>query len=374
MVREVRCDILVVGAGPAGSCAAAAAASCGVSTVLIDSKVRIGEQPHCGEFVPSRLFSEFDINGACVVQPVDSMQTRISRGLDRLEAVLSNDVSSPGFMIDRVRFDRDLARKASAEGAEIFCGTRLVALNQGRWLATSPEGDIEFLPKLVIAADGALSSVSRICGLAPLQVIKGIQVEAPLCSPLRGTIVFLDPAFVGGYGWVFPKGRVANVGLGVTQDQNAAEILAAFLDGLRHIGLIRSGTLARSGGLIPVSGIRRTLVEGNVVFCGDAAGLTHPVTGAGIPQAVFSGDLAGHAAATALETGGQSPLKGYEAEIRGRYEGVLNHALSKREAMTVHWDGPNFLEVCEKSWIAFKGYRKRIRDAEFQRSRPEFNP
>ncbi len=367
MAPEVPCDVLVVGAGPAGSCAAASAAEEGVSTVLIDSKVRIGEQPHCGEFAPARLFTEFEVGKACIIQSVEFMETWVSQGLGELSSARRTEIPSPGFMLDRVRFDRDLARQASVRGAVVYCGTRLARVEGGRWIAKSPQGEVAFLPKLVIAADGALSSVAGVLGLDPLQVIKGIQVEAPLSKTLNCTMVFFDRAFMDGYGWVFPKGRVANVGLGVARDQNAAGILDRFLNGLRHFGLIRPGILARSGGVIPVSGLRQALVEDNVVFCGDAAGLTHPITGAGIPQAVFSGDLAGRAAAAALKTGTLQPLREYEAEIRGRYEGVINHALSKRIAMTSRRDEPDFVKVCEDSWIAFKGYRKRVREAADER-------
>jgi digeranylgeranylglycerophospholipid reductase len=363
MAPEVPCDVLVVGAGPAGSCAARSAAEEGVSTVLIDAKVRIGEQPHCGEFAPARLFAEFDLDKACIIQPVEFMETRILQSLDECAPVRRSEIPSPGFMLDRVRFDRDLARRASARGAIVHCGTRLARVEGGRWVARSPQGEVAFRPKLVIAADGALSSVAGVLGLDPLQVIKGIQVEAPLSEPLNRTMVFLERAFVDGYGWVFPKGSVANVGLGVARDQNAHEILERFLEGLRCAGLIRPGILARSGGTIPVSGLRKALVQDNVVFCGDAAGLTHPITGAGIPQAVFAGHLAGRAAAAAVKTVTHQPLREYEADVRGRYESVIKHALSKRTAMTAQRNDPDFGKVCEDSWIAFKGYRKRIREA-----------
>jgi flavin-dependent dehydrogenase len=92
--------------------------------------------------------------------------------------------------------------------------------------------------------------------------------------------------------------------------------------------------------------------------------LTHPITGAGIPQAVFSGILAGRAAAASIKAGNSEPLKEYEAEIRGTYAGVLNHALNKRIDMTSLWNKKDFVEICENSWIAFKGYRKRIRSSE----------
>jgi flavin-dependent dehydrogenase len=107
--------------------------------------------------------------------------------------------------------------------------------------------------------------------------------------------------------------------------------------------------------------MREKLVLNTVVFCGDAAGLTHPITGAGIPQAVFSGDLAGRAAAAAVTRSDTGYLREYEAEIRSRYQGVINHALTKRDLMVRRWDDPDFEAMCEETWIGFKGYRKRIR-------------
>ena len=59
MAKKLTCDLLVVGAGPAGSRAAMRAASNGLQVILIDSKPRIGERPHCGEFVPYQVFTEF---------------------------------------------------------------------------------------------------------------------------------------------------------------------------------------------------------------------------------------------------------------------------------------------------------------------------
>jgi flavin-dependent dehydrogenase len=139
------------------------------------------------------------------------------------------------------------------------------------------------------------------------------------------------------------------------------KMLDQFMDTLCREGLIRRGILARSGGLIPVSGIREKLVLDRVVFCGDAAGLTHPITGAGIPQAILSGELAGRAAAAAITKSDRRYLGEYEAEIRNRYEGIISHALSKRALMMDRWHDPDFEALCEETWIGFKGYKKRIR-------------
>jgi geranylgeranyl reductase family protein len=363
----IACDVLVVGAGPAGSAAARAAAEVGVDTVLIDAKMRIGEQPHCGEFVPARLFGEFDLNKSCIIQSVDSMETRILTGLAEFGADLSIPAmmtASPGYMIDRVQFDRDLARKASESGARVFSGTRLLRHERDCWIARASESEICFSPGIVIAADGPVSFVASLLGLPSFDFLKGLQVEVPLIESIQKTIIFLDQGFAGGYGWLFPKGTVANVGIGARPDANVRNLLQNLITALISSGMIREGVLARYGGIIPVSGLRPSLCVKNVMFCGDAAGLTHPITGAGIPQAVFSGDLAGRAAAAAIKDFSDKRIKEYEAEVRGRYKGVIDHAVSKRAIMD-SWTAEtqaDFVNMCEQTWIAFKGYKRRVRN------------
>lgn len=369
MAVMLPCDILVVGAGPAGSRAAAAAAREGARVVLVDAKTRIGEQPHCGEFVPARLFSEFGLDRDSILQSVDTMETRVlegsaAEGFSFGATILSRETTSPGFVIDRPRFDRDLARNAAAKGATVLCSTRLLRREGPVWFASSSGEDLSFQPKAVVAADGAISRVAKCVGLDSPEVLAGAQCEVPLAArPLHRTIVFLHPSFVGGYAWLFPKGTVANVGLGIIPGNGVspARLLQGFLAFLRSEGLVRSGCLARTGGVIPVSGLRESLVRDNVIFCGDAAGLTHPITGAGIPQAVLSGEAAGLAAAKAAKSGDYRYLVEYEAQMTGAYSGVMKHARSKRNFMTDRWNQADFAALCEETWIGFRGYNKRIR-------------
>jgi digeranylgeranylglycerophospholipid reductase len=369
-------DILVIGAGPAGSCAAAESARAGARTLLLDAKMRIGEQPHCGEFVPARLLGEFALDRASIIQDVRFMETRIldswksetektrARTMDGSESTSRENwvqTVSPGYLIDRARFDRDLARRAAACGATVICGARLLRKERSQWIVQQDSEEIALHARYVIGADGALSTVARAAGMKRPDLLRGIQVEAPLVGRQDRTLVFLQKEIVGGYGWVFPKGAVANVGVGVSTGENLSPptILEKFLTFLHEIELVKPGCLARSGGVIPVSGLGEALVRENIVLCGDAAGLTHPITGAGIPQAVFSGTLAGRAAGEALKAADESLLREYESEIRGRYEAVLNHARSKRALMVQEWEKADFPSVCERTWIGFKGYRTR---------------
>ncbi len=390
MAKPVDCDVLIVGAGPAGSCAAIAAAKQGARVLLVDAKTRIGERPHCGEFVPAQLFGEFPLNRGCIVQKVSAMETCIVRLQDpRCEMDAGSDNSSddlflpgfqatpggedqhsdvlkrvrsasPGYLIDRVRFDRELAREAARLGATIMSSTRLICKEGDWWVVRHGSEERAIRPRFVVGADGAVSTVAASVGMSRPIFLKGVQVEVPLSEPMDRTLVLLGPELMGGYGWLFPKGKVANAGIGVSSECPAPRrLLGAVLQLLLNMGVIRPGVLASYSGLIPVSGIRRELARDNVILCGDAAGLTHPVTGAGIPQAVFSGIEAGRATALAAASADSRPLRQYEAEVRGRYGGIMAHALSKRKMMTARWNDADFFALCERTWIGFKGYGKR---------------
>ncbi len=377
------CDVLVTGAGPAGCVAAARAAESGARTLLIDAKTRLGERPHCGEFVPRQLLAEFQLDGSCVTQSVDTMITLILApgSLDEASADESRrspasfdeilsfpdvttgaETPSPGYLIDRARFDRDLARTAAQKGALVLSSTRLSGKDGDGWILKGRWEERRIVPKVVIAADGAASTVAARLSAQRTAYLRGVQIEAPLSAPLSSTHIVLGQEIPGGYGWLFPKGSTANVGLGVSADPAVSPRL--LLEALRRRfvawGLIRPGILASTSGLIPVSGMREHLTIGSVVFCGDAAGLTHPVTGAGMPQAIFSGWEAGYAAAEALR-GRSDALSAYETAVKGRYGGVLRHALQKRRKMDAEWNQGDFADLCRQCWIAFEGYRRRER-------------
>jgi digeranylgeranylglycerophospholipid reductase len=351
-------DVLVVGAGPAGSSAAYIAAANGLETVLIDRKPRIGEQPHCGEFVPRQLVGELDPGKLPIIQQIDSMETRIVS--EDWEPIRSISTSSSGFIIDRVRLDRMLAVKAATQGAVVLSGATFSRIDGESWVVKASGEALYFIPKLIIAADGVLSQVAANMNLPRRRFLKGVQYEIPLKLRLNATLVYLNKKIRHGYGWVFPKGDVANVGLGADPQIAAKSLLDQFVEHLRRENVLKPGILARSGGLIPVSGLRENLTVGNVLLCGDAAGLTHPISGAGISQAVISGKLAGTAAVDFLKHGKTAALRLYEDELKNIYKGILDHASSKRKWIEGRWDNGDFAELCGNTWIAFKGYRRRI--------------
>ncbi len=365
--NRMKYDVIVVGAGPAGSVAASTVAGHGLSVLLIDKKQRIGEKPHCGEFIPKKLVTQFRINERIIDQSVDSMETVIipedsfPANAEIGEGAVTR---SEGFMIDRQSLDMNLAKQAASNGAEVLSDSRLLKLENQRLIFRHRGREIEAESTVVIGADGSNSPVGKSLSSWRPEFLLGIQYQIPLAKKLDRTVIFFHKSITYGYGWLFPKGMSANFGLGLLANKQSRpfELLEIFLGMFRNMGLVTPGILSRSRGLIPVSGIRSELVRGNVALVGDAAGLTHPITGAGAPQAMISGEMAGIAAVKAIKNANMNYLSTYESEIRGLYSGVLNHARSKRKLMMDRWPGHDMKSICSQTWIAFEGYRKRVRD------------
>ena len=349
-----RLEILVVGLGPAGSRAAAEAAGAGVSVLAVDRKRRAGHPVQCAEFVPAML--DLELAGG---EPVTRQRIRAMVTFVEGEAP---DVQTdfPGRMIDRAAFDGALVRVAEAAGAECrfsvhvdhLTGDGAVALSDG----------VTVRPRLLIGADGPRSRVGRSIGRTNAQVVETRQMTVPLATPYHATDIFLAAEFTGGYGWLFPKGKLANLGVGVAPAAKGR--LKELLEGL-HRSLVNQGrvgarVLGHTGGPIPVGGLldaRGALGRVPVLLAGDAAGLTNPVTGAGIAAAVISGGLAGQAAAGWLAGDGDA-LAEYTEELETLFKGALKRALRRRrQLLRSHGAGRRPSPAAlRRGWIAYPEY------------------
>ena len=179
-------------------------------------------------------------------------------------------------------------------------------------------------------------------GRPPLKTTVALQVEVAFAGPSDHVDVFFDPAWEAGYGWFFPKDRTANVGVGVIPSR--ASRLSQHLDQLlerlvseRHLSSI--AVLSKTGGSIPC-GVSPRTVFGNLLLAGDAAGQAHPVTGAGILNAVLAGKLAGQAAAEAALGENLDRLARYEVEWREAFGASLAYGEEKRNELETAWGRP----------------------------------
>lgn len=349
-----RVDVLVVGCGPAGAAAAAAAAEAGARVLVVEKRQRVGVPVQCAEFIPLPLAAAAQAPGV-VKQRISGMNTCLPSG--RWVHTVAG-----GLMIDRAAFDRHLANRAQAAGAALATGTALIALDAAARVACLKDGHgvRQVGYGALVAADGPLSRVGRLLGLVPLVLLWTRQYTFRLARAHADTDVWLGEDFPGGYAWFFPRGGTVNVGLGLAGPAEQLKgRLTRLCDHLIAQGRLQPPVLSRTGGAIPVGGLRPRLVTQGVVFAGDAAGLTHPVSGAGIAAAVDSGAQAGRAAA-AWVGGRRHALGDYEEAVREVYGPSLDRALARRREL---WrKAKRSDEDFRRGWVGFAEYFARDGD------------
>jgi len=348
-------DIVIIGAGPAGSSAAKAAAERGAKVLLIDRRQRIGIPVQCAEFVPLSIVRHASFSPTCIMQRVEKMVTYLPNGT-------SYEMKSPGYMLDRSLFDRELAASAVLSGAKISIGTKAVGLSP-KGLVVERGSRRETIPsKVLIGADGVPSSVARFVGQFPLKTIAALQYEVVLSEPRSHVDVYFHKDYEGGYAWFFPKGRTANAGVGLvlSKASQLPNLLDNFLDSLVKTKMLHGVQIvSKTGGLIPCEFHRKNLFE-NVLLAGDAAGHAHPITGAGILNAIVGGEIAGRIAAEAVEKGNLRHLENYEIESQEAFGKSLHYGALKREFLKKNWNEPDidFDDLIRKTWVGFKEYHE----------------
>lgn len=341
-------DVLVVGAGPAGSAAALSAARSGAKVLLVEKRSKIGEPVQCAEYIPRPLAQTVKIPAAAIAQAVEGMITFMPDGSAFRKR-------APGFILNRDRFDQALAENAAQAGAKILTHTKAVAKNGNGVKILGPSGEDIIQASVVIGADGPNSVVGSWIGQSNKGFVWAVQHTVVLKQTVQDTEVYMGKEYPGGYAWLFPKGQTANVGVGVRRELKgkAHTALAVFKEKIAdRIGEV----LAVTAGRIPVGGpLRSTDERARVILAGDAAGHTHAITGAGITQAVICGTMAGRAAALAA-AGNQRAFADYRQQWKGMFGTVLEKAAEKRKAMDANWNSGNLVQLLQKCWIACKEY------------------
>lgn len=313
-IKEV--DILIIGAGPAGSIAAREASKNGVKTLIIDKKSEIGTPKRCGEGI---------MDGVLEKVGIEADERWIARHIDGARLVAPDNTSAwftsenletpaTGIILERKVFDKHVTMDAIRSGAEVMIKTEATNITRkdDYLLVDIVSFDNEYdkiKAKIVIGADGPEGRVASWMGIntkVPLaEMESGAQYEMTnLKMEKNDTIEFYFGSVApGGYAWIFPKGYdTANVGIdvsGIKGEKTALEYLDDFIANNEET---KDGQIVEVNvGGNPLCGVFDKIIADNFMLVGDAAGCVSPITGGGIDTGLESGMIAGKIAAKAIK-------------------------------------------------------------------------
>ena len=303
-------DVLVVGAGPAGSTAARVAAEGGARVLLVDA-ARFPRYKTCGGGLIGTSLRALPPEALAVVE------RRVDRVTFSLRGGRSRRVRSTRpflAMVDRERFDQALVDAAVAAGVEFRDHVRVRSVEQrGDAVAVRTDAG-ELAAAVVIGADGASGVIGRHVGVRIARTDLGLELELADTGEDWARRVHLDwGKDPGTYGWVFPKD--GHLTVGVIERKGRGDATRAYLDRfVAGLGLAEREVLRSSGHLTRWRRPGSPVSRGRVLVVGDAAGLLEPWSREGISFALRSGALAGEAASRA-SVEGPSVSAAYEAAV-----------------------------------------------------------
>jgi digeranylgeranylglycerophospholipid reductase len=332
-------DVLVVGAGPAGSTTARFCAGKDVSVLIIDRRKEIGYPVQCGELLPhaEEMYSIFPrstdledlfaledarIKGECSKIDMVSPRGRIYR------------LNFKSHVLDRRSYDKHLAKLAVEQGARLESDQSLLSLKDG--IAKTTMGLIR--PKVIVGADGPNSRTAKEVGLSRSSVLypaMTCQAEGSFEPEVK---MYFGGCAPGGYAWIIPKGHGANVGLGFNPrllSERPSEVFARFMTRLG------CGYSEVAMGFVPMSGPVDRTVGGNAILVGDAAGHVMATNGGGIPAAMMAGRIAGRLIKEHLHDG--TPLQQYEIRWRELLDKPLKKSVSTRSLADMFYPSDRLL-------------------------------
>lgn len=346
-----KADVVVIGAGPAGSSAAASAAAGGVTVLMLDKKDQIGLPVQCAEYVPLSLAAEVPIPAECIAQRVEGFITYIHR-----EQVAQT--RAPGYMLNRDVFDRYLAERAAQSGVKLFTKTQAVAVtDQG--VLINQQGKL-FMVKagVIIGSEGPKSVVAQAIHCPSQVMAYAKQITVKLRKRSQWARIYFSPSIPGGYAWLFPKNDLANVGVSVdlSLGGSVATALVEFQQYLIKEGVISEEVIRTTGGAIPIGGPRIRTQQKNLMLVGDAAGHTHPISGEGIFPAIVAGKIAGSLAADSIRTGDLNVLTQYPWQCSTRFGEFIQRGFERKTEYNRNWGKTDFPVLIRKTWFAFPEY------------------
>lgn len=362
MTREW--DLAVVGAGPAGSAAAIAAAAEGARVLLLE-RAALPRYKRCGGGLigPSqRALADLGVDVGALARDTCGRFTFTHggrRGFTR---------TAPPFlpMVTRADLDAHLVEVAQAHGAEVRTGVAVSGYEEAGGTVTLGTSAGPVRAHAVVAADGSTSRASAYVGVRCDLVDIGLEAELPRPggSDWDGHVLLDWGPVPGSYGWIFPKGDSLTVGVIGGRDAGPA-VRDYYRRFVASLGLDLSTALVDGGHQTRVRQEGSPLRRGNVLVAGDAAGLLEPWTREGISFALRSGRLAGLAAigsvssyeaAVERELGAEIAAGRRALQVFTRRPGVVHQVMRTRPLWPLFQD-----LVSGRTTMAEQLQRRRVR-------------
>jgi len=318
-MTEITVDVVVVGAGPAGSTTAREAASRGASVLLLD-RAKFPRDKPCGGGVTIRCAGLLPFSIDPVVEDViTGARLKIGNGRE----IIRDSKRPLTYMTQRRRLDAFLVEQAQAAGAEFRDGDGVTTVerNPDKTYTVGTKGGTTVHARVVIGADGANGVVGNRLGY---------EAAATSAVALEGNVIYPEGVpdrwkhrvalhfgnYPGGYGWVFPKGDHVNVGVGGWKDAAGTNVRDMLARVCEVYGFEVSELTNLRGHHLPMQRRGMVMAAGGSAVVGDAAGLVDPLSGEGIYAALASGTAIGPVIEDYL-AGRVTSLAGYQTALEG---------------------------------------------------------
>ncbi|MFA5312050.1 MAG: NAD(P)/FAD-dependent oxidoreductase [Methanomassiliicoccales archaeon] len=352
-MKTLKYDVVVVGAGPAGSMTAKNAAKGGANVLMIEKRQEIGSSLRCAEGISHKGIEKVglkidkkwvstEVSGAKIVSP----------GGKVLKIDEKNAGNEVGMVLERHLFDKFVAMEAARAGADIMLKTSAVDVIKKDGVvkgvkAISYGEPLTIEAGCVVAADGYESQVARWAGIETVQKpsdittcfqyrLTNIKHEQDFCEFVIGSVA------PGGYIWVFPKGGdTANVGIGVllSKLKKPGEVKMYLDKFIKSDDRLNCGQPVEAiAGAVSVSPpLDKTIMDG-LMIVGDSARMIDPITGGGIANGLCAGMHAGNVLAKCAQAKDftESGMQEYEDLWRADMENRLwRNWMAKEKFLTL---------------------------------------
>jgi geranylgeranyl reductase family protein len=327
-------DVLIVGGGPGGLFMAARLAHSGARVLVCEEHARVGDPVHCTGVLAAESFPKFDLPTSASLNELTAVRFVSPGGIPVDYATLA----SLATVIDRPAFDRALADRAIAAGADVRTGARVSALEVHATGVRATAGGTTVNARMAVLACGASYAFQRRFGFGlPTTYLQTAQRELPARHPGDVELHFGQDVAPGGFAWAVPvrrpEGSFVRVGVMASRD-----ILGCYT---RMMGRVadRWGVLNPEHPprlkILPLGAIGRTYGD-RMLAIGDAAGLVKPTTGGGIHYSIVSAALAADVAIGALARDrlDATTLSAYERAWRAELAAEFDAQHALRDVVT----------------------------------------